>query len=161
MLREEPATREAAIIVVTGTAVPGQIERARRSGADEVLVKPASPALVRERAFDLLLRSRELRADSNESRARAARHVKKSRRIIAEAETRHRMMSRSYSREATTMPPTPPPALRCPGCDHVLTYDHSNIGGVSPKFPEQWDYFRCVTCGAFQYRHRTRRLRHV
>ena len=34
------------------------------------------------------------------------------------------------------------------------------LGGVTAKFSEQWDYYRCPAgCGAFQYRHRTRRVK--
>jgi hypothetical protein len=32
---------------------------------------------------------------------------------------------------------------------------------VSARFSEQWDYYDCSTCGAFQYRQRTRKLRRV
>jgi hypothetical protein len=41
----------------------------------------------------------------------------------------------------------------------VLQYDCSHVGGVSARHPEQWDYFLCAKHGAFQYRHRTRKLR--
>jgi predicted RNA-binding Zn-ribbon protein involved in translation (DUF1610 family) len=40
-------------------------------------------------------------------------------------------------------------------------YEQSHIGGVSAKHPEQWDDFICPTCGTFEYRHRTRKLRRV
>jgi hypothetical protein len=48
--------------------------------------------------------------------------------------------------------------LFCPSCCEPLDYLHSQVGGVSAKFPEQWDYLACTRCGAFRYRHRTRRL---
>ena len=36
------------------------------------------------------------------------------------------------------------------------------IGGVSAKHAEQWDYYVCPrSCGTFQFRHRTRKVRHV
>jgi hypothetical protein len=38
-----------------------------------------------------------------------------------------------------------------------LVYHHTVLGGVTP--PERWDYLDCRTCGPFEYRHRTRRLR--
>jgi hypothetical protein len=37
----------------------------------------------------------------------------------------------------------------------------SCIGGVNARHPEQWDYFICAACGAFQYRQRTRKLRRL
>jgi hypothetical protein len=40
-------------------------------------------------------------------------------------------------------------------------YEHSHVGGVSQRHPEQWDYYRCSACGRFQYRQRTRKLRRV
>jgi two-component system chemotaxis response regulator CheY len=55
-----------------------------------------------------------------------------------------------------------PPELLCPSCDRALTYEHSHIGGVSNRHPEQWDYYVCsASCGTFQYRQRTRKLRRV
>jgi hypothetical protein len=37
----------------------------------------------------------------------------------------------------------------------------SYVGGVSEHNPEQWDYFICATCGDFQDRQRTRKLRQL
>jgi hypothetical protein len=68
------------------------------------------------------------------------------------------MKSRVFARRSTSTPPTPPPNLRCPTCDAALTYNFSHLGGVSERFPEQWDYFTCADCGVFRYRHRTRKL---
>lgn len=163
MLREDPATQEALILVVTGSAQPADVTRARRAGADDVLVKPIDPDQVREHTRQLVMRSRELRASSQQSRERMSRQLARSRDLLEEsARKQQRMMSRSYARERTTTPPMVPPSLRCPSCDLPLTYDHSNVGGVSPKFPEQWDYLVCGRCeGHFQYRHRTRHLRQI
>jgi hypothetical protein len=47
----------------------------------------------------------------------------------------------------------------CPSCDRLLTYELSYVGGVNEHHPEQWDYFVCSTCGTFQYRQRTRKMR--
>ena len=49
------------------------------------------------------------------------------------------------------------PTQICPSCDKVLEYCRTMTGGVAPV--ERWDYFECRTCGAFVYRHRTRKLR--
>ena len=61
------------------------------------------------------------------------------------------------STTVTRNPEVPAPALRCPDCDHPLVYVQTVIGGVKPL--ERWDYFECVPCGFFEYRHRARKLR--
>ena len=43
LFRGDPPTRDTPIIVLTGDAVPAQLDRARDSGADSVLVKPCLP----------------------------------------------------------------------------------------------------------------------
>ena len=57
----------------------------------------------------------------------------------------------------TSMPETPAPQIVCPTCDQPLVYRHTVLGGVNPL--ERWDYFECRTCGPFEYRERTRKLR--
>jgi predicted RNA-binding Zn-ribbon protein involved in translation (DUF1610 family) len=59
--------------------------------------------------------------------------------------------------EFTTTPETPAPQLFCPECDKPLVYRQTVLNGVNPI--ERWDFFACRTCGEFEYRHRTRRLR--
>jgi DNA-binding response OmpR family regulator len=55
-----------------------------------------------------------------------------------------------------------PPELLCPLCNRWLTYEHSHIGGVNDRRTEQWDYYVCsASCGTFQYRQRTHKLRRV
>jgi two-component system, chemotaxis family, response regulator PixH len=69
---------------------------------------------------------------------------------------------RALSTGADSVPETVPPPLLCPHCSRPLTYLKSYLGGVSAKHPEQWDYFECpAEDGTFQYRHRTRKLRHI
>jgi DNA-binding response OmpR family regulator len=54
------------------------------------------------------------------------------------------------------------PELLCPSCNQWLRYQHSHIGGTGDRDPEQWDYYVCsASCGSFQYRQRTRKLRRV
>ena len=54
------------------------------------------------------------------------------------------------------------PELLCPSCNHLLRYQHSHTGGIGDLHPEQWDYYVCsASCGSFQYRQRTRKLRRV
>lgn len=162
LLRNDPATHDATILLVAASARPVDIERARRAGADDVLVKPVDPEEVREHARQLIARAEKLRTSSAQPRAGDAVQLAPAPAGLEDAErTRHRTLSRTHARETTVVPPTPPPRLRCPSCDQKLTYDHSYVGGVSAKFAEQWDYFTCARCGTFQYRHRTRRLRRV
>jgi hypothetical protein len=66
-------------------------------------------------------------------------------------------MSWSKTTVITYAPDPPPPRLECPQCSGPLAYQHSVIGGVQPR--ERWDLFECSTCGPFEYRHRTHRLR--
>jgi hypothetical protein len=71
-------------------------------------------------------------------------------------------MSRKHRRGETDLPPSSPPELICPDCDRPLDYKSSQIGGVSARNVEQWDYFVCTGgCGMFQYRQRTRKIRRV
>jgi len=66
---------------------------------------------------------------------------------------------RTRQRQAThtTLPDPPAPALRCPKCDQSLRYDRTIFNGASPI--ERWDLFTCRSCGPYEYRHRTRKLR--
>jgi hypothetical protein len=61
------------------------------------------------------------------------------------------------STTVTQNPEVPAPALRCPVCDRPLIYVQTVLGGVKPL--ERWDYFECVPCGCYEYRHRARKLR--
>ena len=68
----------------------------------------------------------------------------------------HRLHSESATHRAH------PPELLCPSCNRWLTYGHSHTGGINDRHPEQWDYYVCsASCGIFQYRQRTRKLRRV
>jgi hypothetical protein len=109
----------------------------------------------------LMNQSRALRERSGLARVSAAANCERSERLGARSATHRTVLSKSHQRFTTTVPPIEPPALTCPSCDHPLKYDHSHIGGVSDRHAEQWDYFACSTCGPFQYRHRTRKLRRV
>ena len=69
---------------------------------------------------------------------------------------------RAFQRFETTAPPRRPPVLHCLKCDWLLEYQKSRVGGVSSSNREQWDQLRCSGCaGTFDYRHRTKKLRHV
>jgi two-component system chemotaxis response regulator CheY len=145
LLREDPQTKRLPIVMIAADQRPFEFDRARRAGASAVLVKPCLPDVL----FTELARLDEQPprpADTHAVRSAANAHA--------------RANSRRYERYRTTTPPQAPPALRCPQCDGALQYEDSYVGGVTQKFAEQWDQFRCASgCGTFQYRHRTRRLR--
>jgi len=159
LIRRDPETRDVQIVVLTAEAFPAQIERARRAGADAVLIKPCLPDELDRELKRLHKMSRDLGARSEAMRARASAQLSRAAELLARP---HRTLVRAHARFETVAPPNPPPELRCPTCDRPLIYERSNIGGVSDRHSEQWDYFTCAgTCGAFQYRHRTRKLRKV
>ena len=87
--------------------------------------------------------------------------VVRSAQLLERSAQDQKQLVRSHLRYKTTIPPLPPPQPRCPDCDCPLSYKGSHIGGVSRLHSEQWDYFDCALHGEFQYRQRTRKLRHV
>jgi CheY-like chemotaxis protein len=160
LLRRDPETRDVQIVVLTAEAFSAQIDRARRAGADSVLTKPCLPTQLDQELRRLLEHSADLRVRSEAARTRATAQLSRSNELLARAH--HRTLVRAHARFETTTPALPPPELRCPSCDRPLVYERSHIGGVSERHTEQWDYFACSgSCGTFQYRHRTRKLRHV
>ena len=159
ILRSDLATEVSPIVMVTSDARPLVRARATRVGADALLLKPIDADTLRSEAQRLIQRSRELRSRSDRTRVRLARQLSKSRSLLQSNEAR-RILSRTHERYDTTRPPLAPPPLRCPSCDQPLSYESSHIGGVSPRDPEQWDYFSCSFCGGrFEYRQRTRTTR--
>src|SRR5690349_2637520 len=147
LLRDDPKTRRVPIVMIAPDDRPNELERARRAGATAVLVKPCPP----DALFTELARIDEQGPVPIDTR------------VTGPTVNRHaRAESRRYGRYMTSTPPQPPPALHCPQCDGALQYEESYVGGVTHKFAEQWDQFRCPSgCGIFQYRHRTRSLRRV
>lgn len=159
LLRSDPVTHDVPIVVLTADAYPARLERARKAGADSVLVKPCLPEELQRELLRLSDQSLSLRARSDATRAKAALQLSRSAELLTHG--RHTLV-RAHARFETTSPPLVPPALRCPSCDHTLQYERSHIGGVSDRHSEQWDYYICpASCGTFQYRHRTRKLRRV
>jgi CheY-like chemotaxis protein len=163
LFRGDPPTRETPIIVLTADAVPAQLDRARESGADSVLVKPCPPEELLAEIDRLPATWLQPRAASAPSAA--ARPAPAGDELPFAQEQRSTQEKRStyvkaHQRFETTTPPRPPPELWCPSCALRLKYERSHIGGVSDRHPEQWDYYSCAGgCGMFQYRQRTRRLR--
>ena len=142
--------RNVRIVVLSGDAHPALIRRAWSAGADGVLVKPCLP----ERLIE------ELQRLNGSGTEREASSVMAKRKMLR-ATGANRPATRMHERFGTTHPPLSPPALHCPVCDTPLQYEHSHIGGVSDRHSEQWDDFLCPSCGAFEYRQRTRKLRQV
>ena len=161
LLRADPATRQTPIIILTADAFPHEIAVAERSGADTVLVKPVLPERLAVEIAKLLARSGQRREDSRDVREQIKARAAASNEVTARASAKERrVLSHEHRRGDTREPPVVPPALVCPGCAHPLAYLKSHIGGVSARFPEQWDYFECATCRTvMEYRHRTRKLR--
>jgi CheY-like chemotaxis protein len=150
LLRRDSTTSDMPIVVVTTESRPAALAQAAQVGADVVLTKPVVPEDVIQAAMTLLR--------SSKARRRAASATVAA---VCTERSRSARSERTHTRFDTTTPTVPPPVLICPSCDGSLTYDHSHIGGVSERNAEQWDYYDCSTCGTFQYRHRTRKLRGI
>jgi CheY-like chemotaxis protein len=152
ILRRDRTTAGVPILIVTAEARADQVARARRM-ANVVLTKPTTPDVV-------LTECRRLRSPA-EVAGNGGYAVQPPASQAARAIERRPVLAKSHARFTTTTPPTPPPVLTCPACDRPLKYEQSHIGGVSDRHPEQWDYYSCATCGTFQYRQRTRKMRRV
>ena len=151
LLRSDGATNKIPIVFVTADAYEVDVKRAHAAGAAAVLIKPCLPErLARE------LRHAIGRLQEPGDRANTDASLERLR-----ATPRRPTLASAHQRHETTDPPKPPPTLLCPSCDQPLRYLKSHIGGVSQNYAEQWDYFECATCGTFQYRQRTRKLRAV
>lgn len=158
LLKSDRTTATTPIIMVTGDAYPADVERARNAGANSVLLKPCLPAALAVEIRRQAQHARELASCLSAVPDRTSEATKSSMRMDR---TGHRLvMSRALDRHATTTPAAAPPAMICPHCDQLLLYQCSQVGGVSLRQPEQWDYYVCRKgCGTFQYRQRTRKLR--
>jgi hypothetical protein len=80
---------------------------------------------------------------------------------IEESLVRRVSLNKAHQRFVTAAPNEAAPDLVCPMCMTPLVYEKTFFGGVSRRHPERWDYFNCMRCGEFSYRHRTRKLRHL
>jgi CheY-like chemotaxis protein len=161
ILRRDRETADVPILIVTSDSRPASVERARQTGADSVLLKPATPEAIAAEARRLLAVPRE--PHSRSAAIDACLTVpRRAPRELAGPASRHRSQTRALERFSSKTPPAPPPKLRCPSCDGELSYQLSHVGGVNSLHREQWDYFSCPgACGTFQYRQRTRRVRRV
>ena len=162
VIRMDHLTSSIPIVVVTGDSTDQR--RALSAGADSVLPKPCSPDALSREIKQLLVTTQALRDEARQMRGESESAQMDLRRLLdgTEAARKRVMLNHVHERYATNVPTTPAPALVCPNCYEPLRYMNSYIGGVSTRHPEQWDYFECRTgCGAFQYRHRTRKLRQI
>jgi len=152
ILRSDSMTHTVPILVVTHDTSPAELDRVRVSAADAVLPKPVTPhTLLTE--IQRLLKGRPKSLESARSIPAPAPGQP------ANARRRRAMRARAYRRAETATPPTAPPSLVCPTCDRQLRHERSYVGGVANQL-EQWDDYRCpASCGTFEYRHRTRKLR--
>ena len=158
ILRRDRATADIPILVVTA-APPADMDRARRAGADIVVAKPTTPDHIVSLSRRLLDEVKNLRGQAAATAAAPSETSESA--LTHRGERRRTVLAKAHSRFTTTTPATPPASRICPLCDRQLAYDRSHIGGVSDRQREQWDYYMCNSCGAFQYRHRTRKLRRV
>lgn len=147
ILRKDRSTEAVPILVVTSETRAVELARAERAGASAVLIKPSTPDLI------VAEMKRLVEAASNAARL-SALHTRP-------APAGRRSLVKAHRRLSTTTPDQPPPSLSCPICTQPLKYQETFIGGVSSRHPERWDYYHCARCGQFQYRYRTRKLRHL
>jgi DNA-binding response OmpR family regulator len=160
ILRRDRTTANVPILIVTKETRPTEVDRARKI-ADAVLAKPTTPDTLLRRLEHLMAHSSE-RPPRSRVLADAVERVEPAVNLRARSRQRRRpVLAKTHARFATTAPSVAPPDLTCPSCDRPLKYERSHIGGVSERHSEQWDYFTCSICGAFQYRQRTRKLRRL
>lgn len=150
ILRRDRATAAVPILIVTSETRPSELARAQRAGADAVLVKPSTPDAIMSELQRLMERSRL-----------APRSPASVPSLPAPGSGKRTALVKSHQRISTTTPEEPPANLTCPICGQPLKYQKTFIGGVNRQHAERWDYFECSQCGQFQYRYRTRRLRHL
>jgi len=144
ILRRDRATRGIPILVVTAETRPEQLERATRAGATALLIKPSAPDVV-------MAEMRRLVQESDAALPSDRLTVNSGRTALVKVHPRY----------WTTTPAEAALPLVCPICTRLLTYRETFMGGVSRLHPERWDYYECSTCGRFQYRWRTRKLRRI
>jgi CheY-like chemotaxis protein len=150
LLRTDPTTRTTPIILIASE--PYEVERMRSAGADHVLDRQSTPEAVALAARQLLDRTWSAPAPAGAADVVAADSIRR-------RPDQRGFGVRNVRREQTTNPPRTPPPLICPVCQAALVYHYSHTGGVNARTPEQWDYYECTTCGPYQYRQRTRKLK--
>jgi len=140
LLRGDQATANLPILVVTSEARDSRLKQAERAGANAVLIKPSAPSVI-VAEVDRLMQATPFQSG------------------FAQSDDRRASLMKAHERFETRTPTEPAPALVCPLCMQPLIYQKTLFGGVSRRYPERWDYFKCPRCGSFGYRHRTKTLR--
>jgi twitching motility two-component system response regulator PilG len=162
ILRRDRATVDVPVLVITDDSQPAMVERARQTGADSVLLKPATPEAIVNEARRLIGAPGEPRHRAAAFDASSATPQPIAGQFPGRASGHRITQARALQRFSSKTPPVRPPALECPSCAHALLYEVSHVGGVNNLHREQWDYFSCPAgCGTFQYRQRTRSIRRV
>jgi len=164
ILRSDRMTADVPILVVTSEHREKPLQRIRLAGADSVLAKPQDLPVVVEEARRLLALSNGVRQRAARARARVPGQLKQSANLLMRSKLQQQrpVLAKLHQRFTTTTPPAVPPPQACPSCGLALRYEYSHIGGVNAKHAEQWDYYTCAAgCGTFQFRQRTRKLRHL
>jgi two-component system, cell cycle response regulator DivK len=156
ILRRDSLTRTVPILALAADAAEREVERILRAGATSILIKPVAADALLSELRRLAVARDAVAAPAIEVVAAVALPL-----TTTGAPRKRVAKSKLHLRCTTTTPPVEPPTLRCPSCDGPLTYERSHLGGVSQRQPEQWDDYTCPTCGTFEYRHRTRKLREL
>jgi CheY-like chemotaxis protein len=151
IFRRDAATSEAVIILLSADGSAARLSQAQASGASLLVDKPCSAETVFAAGLRLSDPTRTLTLVSSAPSPATRRGDGSPRPGLTKV--------KNHQRFVTKEPPAAPPSLVCPTCDQPLDYEESQVGGVSDVHAEQWDYFKCVKCGRFQYRQRTRKLR--
>jgi len=162
LIRTDPQTATAKIVIVTADPTAAPPDRARAAGADAVLHKPCPPATLAQTLAALFGATQAGVAQLHTWSRELNGHIGRSRRILDEAERAPRRAGTPVGKPVADIELVAPPSdLVCPTCARPLRYLRSFAGGVR-AMREQWDYFECGRCVVeYQYRHRTRRLRRV
>jgi CheY-like chemotaxis protein len=156
LIRGDVATASVFVVAMTHERALERLRSIRDCGADAVFVKPVGAATLASALRRLYAAKRR---PSPSTAPRSGVRLTDAPRRAHSGASRTLSAARTRERYITRTPPWLPPHLRCPMCDAPLQYDRSHVGGVNDRRPEQWDYFVCANHGAFQYRHRTRKLR--
>jgi DNA-binding response OmpR family regulator len=105
LLRRDATTVGIPIVVVTADAYQREGERERSGAADVVLLKPCLPNVLLSEIRGLIQRSRDLRRQSEELRARLATQLTRPRALHGGlVEKRRRTPARVYDHLSTTLP---------------------------------------------------------
>ena len=143
ILRHDRTSANLPILIQTGAPDAARLPHATRAAVDGVVIKPGPPTVILE-AIRRLLHERApiLPRPSGEKSSGCA-------------------PARDDGSVFTSSPSVAPPLFDCPICRRVLIYRRTCLRRVSRDRIERWDDFDCGSCGQFQYRWRTRKLRHL